>query len=99
MNIVIPNCFDSHVHLLGTGEARRFLDLRNLKSAEDVLNLDLKPQHYRNGWVFGRGWDQNLWANKEFPSASYLDKKFPQTPVCFYRVDGHGAWINSAALR
>jgi hypothetical protein len=49
-------------------------------------------------WIMGRGWDQNLWANKEFPTKDTLDKLFPNTPVYLARVDGHAALVNQFAL-
>jgi len=48
--------------------------------------------------VEGRGWDQNLWACKGFPSKLALDALFPGKPVIATRVDGHAAVVNSAAL-
>lgn len=49
-------------------------------------------------WITGRGWDQNLWPGKEFPTKDTLDKLFPHNPVYLSRVDGHAALVNQVAL-
>ena len=48
--------------------------------------------------MLGRGWDQNDWPVKEFPSRRDLDAAFPDRPVWLRRIDGHAAWANSVAL-
>jgi len=53
----------------------------------------------RQGWLLGRGWDQNDWVKKEYPDNKKLDSLFPHTPVFLVRVDGHAALCNSEALR
>ena len=52
-----------------------------------------------DGWVLGRGWDQNEWPSKKFPDKTKLDSLFPNRPVYLTRVDGHAALVNSEALR
>ena len=32
-------------------------------------------------WLYGRGWDQNDWAVKEYPTKKKLDELFPNRPV------------------
>jgi predicted amidohydrolase YtcJ len=49
-------------------------------------------------WIIGRGWDQNDWDKKEYPTKDKLDSLFPQTPVFLTRIDGHAALVNSKAL-
>lgn len=50
-------------------------------------------------WIAGRGWDQNLWPDKRFPTKASLDGVVPGHPVALVRIDGHATWANSAALR
>ena len=50
-------------------------------------------------WVRGRGWNQNEWDIKEFPTKDLLDKVFPNKPVYIVRIDGHAAIANSVALK
>ena len=52
-----------------------------------------------DAWLLGRGWDQNDWPGKSFPTAADLDAAFPSRPVWLERIDGHAGWANTAALR
>ncbi|TFG74574.1 MAG: amidohydrolase, partial [Flavobacteriales bacterium] len=49
-------------------------------------------------FILGRGWDQNDWEVKEFPTKIELDSLFPATPVVLERVDGHAYLVNQRAL-
>ena len=49
-------------------------------------------------FISGRGWDQNDWEIKEFPTKEKLDKLFPTIPVAVGRVDGHALLVNQAAI-
>ena len=44
------------------------------------------------------GWNQVLWE-QDFPTAADLDRIIPDRPVYLTRVDGHAAWVNTAALQ
>lgn len=46
----------------------------------------------------GRGWDQNDWDTKVFPTKKELDSLYPNTPVVLERVDGHAYLVNQKAL-
>jgi predicted amidohydrolase YtcJ len=52
----------------------------------------------KEGWITGRGWDQNDWQNKQFPTNELLNTLFPDRPVLLARVDGHAAIANQFAL-
>lgn len=69
-----------------------------------IKALDGKPEFRKvqggiNSWLLGRGWDQNDWDKKEYPTNIQLDSLFPNTPVLLTRIDGHAALANSEALR
>src|SRR5690606_9281357 len=49
-------------------------------------------------WLIGRGWDQNDWPQKDFPTAADLDAAFPDRPVWLERIDGHASWANTRAM-
>lgn len=49
--------------------------------------------------MLGRGWDQNDWKEKDFPTKEKLDELFPNIPVLLTRVDGHAVLVNSEALK
>ena len=98
---VLPGLIDAHGHVLGLGLSLLNADLRGTRSKDEVLQrlrkhaAALPP----GAWLVGRGWDQNDWPQKVFPTAADLDAAFPERPVYLSRVDGHAAWANSAALK
>lgn len=96
---VIPGFIESHGHLLGLGQSVLNLDVRNLQP--EKINQAVAEQAKKQApgtWIRGRGWDQNLWASKNFPTAAMLSAA-KDHPVYLRRVDGHAAWLNDYALR
>ncbi len=97
---VIPGLIDSHGHLYGLAISLSQAQLQGTQSKQDVVRK--LREHERNlsadDWLLGRGWDQNDWPVKEFPSSKQLDDAFPDRPVWLRRIDGHAAWANQAAL-
>nr|MBK9652822.1 amidohydrolase [Bacteroidota bacterium] len=97
---VYPGFIDAHCHFYGYGVDQKKIDLTGTSSFRAVLDtLTLHKTKLFSGWLFGRGWDQNDWANKTYPNKSELDKLFPNVPVFLLRVDGHAALCNSLALQ
>lgn len=98
---VVPGLIDAHAHLVYLGNTLAQADLSGAKSRAEVIGrLQAFEKTLAPGeWLLGRGWDQNRWDNTAFPTAADLDAAFPERPVYLDRVDGHAAWVNSAALR
>lgn len=98
-NTVIPGFIDAHAHLYGLGLGLQNVDLIGTTSFDEVLGRVVAFQEEKNlPYIVGRGWDQNKWENKEFPTKARLDSLFPNTPVALRRVDGHALLVNSKAL-
>jgi predicted amidohydrolase YtcJ len=97
---VIPGLIDGHAHILGEGGRLQTLDLIGSKSPEDIAQLvkDRVKTTKKGDWIIGRGWDQNDWEIKEFPTHEILDNVAPDNPVVLRRVDGHAIWANAKAL-
>jgi len=97
---IIPGLIDSHAHLYGLALSLSQAQLRDTGSKEEVIQkLREQESHLsETDWLLGRGWDQNDWSIKEFPSRADLDSAFPDRPVWLRRIDGHAGWANSAAL-
>ena len=96
---VYPGFIDAHCHFLGYGLGLNKAWLSGAKSWGEVVNRLVEHQtKYPTEWVEGRGWNQNEWEVKEFPTNELLDKAFPNKPVFIVRVDGHAAIANSKAL-
>ncbi|WP_421829234.1 amidohydrolase [Larkinella sp.] len=98
---VYPGFYDPHAHFLGLGQMLEQADLAGTRSFDEVIQRlkTFAEKHPDNLWVLGRGWDQNLWPDKQFPTREKLDAAFPTIPVYIARIDGHAALINSKALR
>ncbi len=98
-NTVVPGLIDAHAHLYGLGLGLQNVDLIGTTSFDEVLGRVVAFQEEKNlPYIVGRGWDQNKWENKDFPSKARLDSLFPDTPVALRRVDGHALLVNSKAL-
>ena len=97
---LIPGLIDAHGHVMGLGFQAIQLDLTGTTSLAD-LQTKLAAYAASNSnplWIVGRGWNQELWADKRFPTAADLDRAVPGRPVFLTRIDGHAAVANSAAL-
>jgi predicted amidohydrolase YtcJ len=100
-NTVLPGLIDAHGHVMALGFSALQLDLTGTKSLAE-LQARLKAYTAANPdarWILGRGWNQELWAEKRFPTAADLDAVVSDRPVWLGRVDGHAAVANSAALK
>jgi predicted amidohydrolase YtcJ len=97
--VILPGLIDAHAHFFRYGQGLQKLDLVETTSWEEILEkLKVYTQENPEGWIIGRGWDQNDWQVKEFPDKSLLDTLFPNRPVILTRIDGHAAMANQFAL-
>ena len=98
---MLPGLIDAHGHVLNLGFAALQLDLTGTASLAE-LKRRLKDYAQANPharWIIGRGWNQELWAVKAFPTAGDLDEVVRDRPVVLTRIDGHALVANSAAMR
>ncbi len=96
---VYPGFIDPHAHFLGYGLGLSNAWLAEAKSWEEAVSILIEHQkEYPTDWVLGRGWNQNGWEIKEFPTLELLDSAFPDKPVLLTRIDGHAAIANSKSL-
>ena len=97
---VYPGFIDAHAHLEGLGASLLILDLTAAPSVEEIQRRIRERVAVGDAisWIRGRGWDQNLWQNKAFPTKSMLDSVTNDIPAYLVRVDGHAVWINSKAM-
>ena len=99
---VLPAFNDSHCHLLATGLNEVRLDLRGVRSCEEIVargraylaSAALAP----DDWIVGYGFDQNLFDDKRLPDLSTAEAISPDRPVFLDRVCGHVGAVNRAAL-
>ncbi len=98
--VVYPGFIDAHAHFVGYGQSLFAVDLMFVNSWEEVINRvkDFAAKHPGKTWIRGRGWDQNRFPGKQFPTNEQLNALFPDRPVILERVDGHASIANNAAL-
>jgi hypothetical protein len=99
--VVVASLTDSHGHLYGLGRSLEEAELRGCTSDADCASKakSVEGTLGKGEWARGRGWDQNRFAAKTFPTHSALDKAFPDRPAWMTRVDGHAGWANAAAMK
>jgi predicted amidohydrolase YtcJ len=99
---IYPGFIDSHAHFVGYGNSLQRVNLVGTNSWQEVLEKTRAFADSRkllpNEWITGRGWDQNDWPGKEYPSKKELDNLFRNNPVLLTRIDGHAAIANQVAL-
>jgi predicted amidohydrolase YtcJ len=96
---IYPGFYDAHAHFYSYGFSLQRVNLRGTQSFQEVIDKVIAFQKEKNvNFIQGRGWDQNDWKVKEFPTKDELDKLFPNIPVAITRIDGHAMLANSKAL-
>ncbi|GAB5407924.1 MAG: amidohydrolase [Balneolaceae bacterium] len=98
---MLPGLIDAHGHVMGLGFQQLEVNLSGITTLEETLETIEK---YANenpdlDWILGRGWNQTLWPQNDFPTAEDIDKVVSDRPVWLSRVDGHAGWGNTMALR
>jgi len=98
---LLPGMIDAHGHVLGLGFGALQLDLVGTSSLDDLKQRlrSYAVAHPDARWIIGRGWNQELWPTKNFPTAADLDSVVGDRPVVLERVDGHAYVVNSAAMK
>lgn len=96
---ILPGLYDAHTHFYYYALGLREVDLVGTRSFNEVIERVIAfSNSNKTPWIKGRGWDQNDWKTKEFPSKDTLDLLFPDQPVLLSRIDGHAALANQKAL-
>jgi len=98
---LLPGLIDAHGHVLGLGFSALQLDLVGTSSLDDLKQRlrAYAAAHSDSRWLLGRGWNQELWPVKAFPTAADLDAVVPDRPVVLERVDGHAIVANTSAMK
>lgn len=97
---IYPGFIDAHAHFYNYGVGLQAADLTGTDSWQSIIDtLRSFAKSHPDGWLIGRGWDQNDWNEKEFPNNDALNTLFPDRPVLLSRIDGHAAIANNKALQ
>jgi predicted amidohydrolase YtcJ len=98
--MLVPGFQDAHVHPVWGGLDMLRCDLSGCGSAGEYLETlaSYAADHPDDEWVLGGGWSMSAFPGGT-PTAAELDRVVPDRPAFLPNRDGHGAWVNSAALR
>jgi predicted amidohydrolase YtcJ len=99
--MVVPGFIDTHVHMRGFGRYLTEMNLRNIDSISNMQQLlrERVQKTPEGEWILGRGWDQEKFKEKRYPTLWDLDEAAPDNPVIFSRVCGHICVANNEALK
>lgn len=98
---VVAGLVDAHGHVLNLGESLRNVQLAGSSTYDEVIAKVVERARTtpKGEWIIGRGWDQNRWPSKQFPTHEKLSQAVPDHPVYLTRIDGHAGLANAAAMR
>ncbi|MHC2998612.1 amidohydrolase [Microbacterium sp. HJ5] len=98
--MLLPGFQDAHVHPVWGGLDMLRCDLSALGTAAEYLEAigAYVAAHPDDEWILGGGWQMSAFPGGT-PTAAALDTVIADRPAFFPNRDGHGAWVNSAALR
>jgi len=97
---IYPGFIDAHAHFMGYARSLFTADLFGTTTWEETVERakTFAAAHPNLTWIQGRGWDQNNWPGKQFPTNDLLNAAFPNIPVVITRVDGHASIANDKAM-
>lgn len=105
--LAVPGLIDAHGHYMSLGESLLGLELRNVKSWDEIVTMvaaavkEAEP----GDWIVGRGWHQDKWDSIPDPSVeglpvhNGLSTVSPDNPVLLIHTSGHGVFVNEAVLK
>ncbi len=96
---LLPGFQDAHVHPVFAGLTMLRCDLDGAADQADALDRirAYAAAHPDRAWIDGSGWRME-WFPGGTPSRQLLDGATDGRPAYLTNRDGHGAWVNSAAL-
>ena len=97
---VVPGFIDTHIHVVDFGRFLMWIDLRDVKSIEEMQRRIRKcaQETPKGKWILGHGWDQTRFIEKRYPNLRDLDESSPDKPVVLYHLRGCMCVANSKAL-
>lgn len=99
---VVPGLTDAHTHLTQYGlEHVRAADLSGSRSIREVLDRlrEFRRKHPDLPWLLGKGFDQELFAERRWITRADLDEISTDFPIMITRLCLHAMVANSAALK
>ncbi len=99
--LLLPGFNDAHVHFYIGGDTLASVDLRTVKSPQELRETLRQYVQTRTPgeWILNGSWDHEQWDPAELPTAALIDEVTPDHPVWINRSDGHMKLANSLAMR
>ena len=101
---LLPGFHDAHCHILGFGLSLAMVPLSDVRTIPDLIGL-LQARADAMGagpetWIRGRGYSQNVLAERRHPARHDLDAVAGGRPfVLITHASGHAVSVNSRVLR
>ncbi len=95
---VLPGFVDAHIHVDGLGVLLNSIDLRGVRDVDELGNRVAEEAKGLGEWIIGRGFDHNLFPDKEPPTRKDLDRFAGDRPVLVIHRSGHMGVVNSQGL-
>lgn len=99
---VMPGFNDAHVHVWKVGQLESFvIDLRGIGSISELIDkLKVSAAKLPAGtWITGRGFNEQVLAEKRMPEKEDLDAISTQHPIYLIRTCAHIGVVNTLALQ
>ncbi len=102
--LVLPGLIDCHTHLFSLASLEEMVNLQGVRSTAEMrrrirsFKNEMSQSDTCRGWVLGRGWDQELFVERRFPTRKDLDRASGDFPAIMTRVCGHVGVLNTLAI-
>ena len=98
---VLPGFNDSHVHFLATGNQFFSVNLKGVKTRDEIFEIIKDKVKYipKGAWILGGGWESENWSANDLPTRNFIDSAAPDNPVFVYGADVNAAFSNTSALK
>lgn len=98
---LLPSFIDSHGHFLGYAQSFLQADLSECHTLADIRAVILRflSQNEIDGWVVGKGYDNNKLVSNIHPNAQFLDSISSSVPIVIEHASGHCGVFNTAGMK
>ena len=97
---VLPGIIDSHTHLMSLGESFLKLNLKDVHTQKEIIELvrQKAASAPAGEWILGWGWDEGKWSSP-YPTNRELNEAAPNNPVYLVGLHTFASWANNNALQ
>lgn len=102
----MPGFIEGHAHYMGVGQAQLQLDLMDVESWEEIVQMvaGAVGESEPGELITGRGWHQEKWTQRPelhvdgLPHHGSLSAVSPDNPVILTHASGHATFANAYAM-